>query len=132
MAGEFRLEDQVSTRVLSGRVLTAASDAATTLTGAQTTHGVVTMTPGAARNLTTATAAQIVAAIPNAQVGTCFELTVVNAAAATHAITLVAGDAAVTLAGVAGMATIAAASSVTYLGRITATGTPAVTFYRKG
>lgn len=131
MAGQFHLEDGVSTRYLSGRVLTAATDAATTLTGAQTTHAVVTMTPTAARNLTIATAAQIVAAIPDAQVGTCFELTVINGAAATHAITLVAGSG-VTLGGAAAMATIAAASSATYLGRITNVGTPAVTFYRKG
>lgn len=131
MAGQFHLEDGVSTRYLSGRVLTAASDAATTLTGPQTTHGIVTMTPTAARNLTTATAAQIVAAIPDAQVGTCFELTVDNGAAATHAITLVAGDAAVTLPGVAAKATIAAASQATFLGRITNVATPAVTFYRK-
>lgn len=131
MAGQFHLEDAVATRTLSGRTFRAATDAATTLTGAQTAHGIVTMTPGAARNLTTATAAEIVAAIPDVKVGTCFELTVINAAAATHAITLVAGDG-VTLGGVAAMATIAAASSVTYLGRVTAVGTPAVTFYRKG
>lgn len=132
MAGQFHLEDAVATRTLSGRTFRAATDAATTLTGAQTAHGIVTMTPSAARNLTTATAAEIVAAIPDAKVGTCFELTVINAAAATHAITLVAGDGNVTLGGVAAMATIAAASSVTYLGRVTAVGTPAVTFYRKG
>jgi len=130
MAGQFRLERGISERYLSGRVLTAATDAATTLTGAQTVHGIVTMTPGAARNLTTATAAQIVAELGEAQVGTTFELTVVNAAASTHAITLVAGDAAVTLAGVAAMATIAAASSATYVGRVTNVGTPAVTIYR--
>ena len=132
MASQFTVEKPTFGKAFVGREFLAATDAATTLTGDQTAHAIVTMTPGAARNLTTATAAQIVAAIPEARVGTCFELTVINGAAATHAITLVAGDGAVTLAGVAAMATIAAASSVTYLGRITATGTPAVTFYRKG
>lgn len=131
MASQFTVEKPTFGKAFVGREFLAATDAATTLTGDQTAHAIVTMTPGAARNLTTATAAQIVAAIPEARVGTCFELTVVNGAAATHAITLVAGSG-VTLGGVAAMATIAAASSVTYLGRITATGTPAVTFYRKG
>lgn len=131
MASQFTVEKPTFGKAFVGREFLAATDAATTLTGDQTAHAIVTMTPGAARNLTTATAAQIVAAIPEARVGTCFELTVINAAAATHAITLVAGSG-VTLGGVAAMATIAAASSATYLGRITATGTPAVTFYRKG
>lgn len=130
MASQFTVETPTFGEVFAGRVLLAATDAATTLTADQTTNAIVTMTPGAARNLTTATAAQIVAAIPEPRVGTTFELTVVNAAAATHAITLVAGSG-VTLGGVAAMATIAAASSVTYLGRITNVGTPAVAFYRK-
>lgn len=130
MASKFTVETPTFGEVFAGRVLLAATDAATTLTADQTTNAVVTMTPGAARNLTTATAAQIVAAIPEPRVGTTFELTVVNGAAATHAITLVAGSG-VTLGGVAAMATIAAASSATYLGRITNVSTPAVTFYRK-
>lgn len=130
MASQFTVERPTFGKAFTGREFLAATDAATTLTGDQTAHGIVTMTPGAARNLTTATAAQIVAAIPEPRVGSCFELTVINGAAATHAITLVAGSG-VTLGGVAAMATIAAASSVTYLGRITNVGTPAVTFYRK-
>lgn len=130
MASQFTLETPSFGRAFTGRQFTAATDAATTLTADQVTHGIVTMTPGAARNLTTPTAAAIVAAVPEPRIGTCFELTVINAAAATHAITLVAGDS-VTLGGVAGMATIAAASSATYLFRITNVGTPAVTVYRK-
>lgn len=114
------------------RPVTAATNADTTLTAAQTIGGVVTMTPSTGRTLTTATAAAIVAALGDgAQVGSSFELTVVNNAAATNAITL-AGGTGITLGGVAAMATVAAASSVTYLAVVTATGTPAVTFYRKG
>lgn len=116
------------------RPLTAAGNEATTLTGAQTVGGVVTMTPSAGRALTTATAAQIVAALGDGvRVGSTFELTVVNAAASSHAITLTApGSGGVTLAGDSSMATVAAASSATYLARVTNVGTPAVTFYRKG
>jgi hypothetical protein len=57
---------------------------------------------------------------------------VVNVAAATHAITLTApSQGGITLGGASGMETVAAATSATYLGVVTAVGTPAVTFYRK-
>ena len=126
MAGLFRLETPVFTESYSGTTLTAASDAATTLTADQTIQGIVTMTPGAARNLTTATAALIVAAIPEPRVGTTFELTVVNLAGATHAITLVGGDSVT----VVGAAAVAHATSATFKGRVTNVTTPAVSFYR--
>ena len=112
------------------RPLTAATDAATTLTAAQLIDGIVTMTPTAGRALTTPTGAEIIAGLGDTPaVGSTFELTVVNVAAATHAITLTAGASGVTLAGVAGMATVAAASSATYIGRIATAST--VIFYRK-
>lgn len=129
MAGQFHLEDQVSTRVLSGRTLTAASDAATTLTGAQTVHGIVTMTPTAARNITPPTATDILAAIPDVQVGTTFELVVQNLAAATHAITMQTATG-VTYSGQSA-ATVSAATNATFLGRVNAISTPTVVFYRK-
>jgi hypothetical protein len=62
-------------------------------------------------------------------VGSSFEFTVVNGAAATHAITLTAGASGVTLGGVAGMAAVAAASSATFVGVFTAANT--VSIYRK-
>ena len=130
----FHLDAPNFGRTSEQRTVTAASDAATTLTAAQTVGGVVTMTPGAGRALTTATAATIVSLLGDGvQVGSSFELTVVNVAAATHAITLTApSQGGVTLTGASGMATVAAASSATYVGVVTAVGTPAVTFYRKG
>jgi hypothetical protein len=131
MAGQFHLEDQVSSRTLTGRSFLAATDANTTLTGAQTAHGIVTMTPSTGRQLTPATATDILAAIPDVQVNTTFELTVMNVAAATHAITMQAASG-VTYAGVAANATVAAATSASFLGRVTAIGTPTVIFYRKG
>lgn len=133
MAGQFQLESGISSRALTGKTVTAASNADTTLTAAQTIEGVVTMTPSAGRALTTATGAEIVTALGDGvRVGTSFELTVVNVAAATHAITFTAGASGVTLGGVAGMATVAASSSATYVGVVTGVSTPAVTFYRKG
>ncbi len=72
---------------------------------------------------------EIVAALGGTPaIGTTFELTFVNVAAATHPMVLTAGASGVTLAGVAGMATVAAASSATFLGRVTTAST--VTFYR--
>lgn len=131
---EFHLDSPNLGVTSTIRPVTAASDAATTLTGAQTVGGVVTMTPSAGRALTTATAAQIVAALGDgARVGSAFELTVVNAASATHAVTLTApSQGGITIGGATGAATVAAASSATYLGVVTNAATPAVTFYRKG
>jgi hypothetical protein len=114
------------------RPLKAASNADTTLTAAECIEGIVTMTPTTGRSLTTPTGAELKTQIGNAlEIGTSFELTVVNVAAATHAITFTAGASGITLGGVAGMATVAAASSATYVFVCTAVGTPAFTVYLK-
>ena len=110
----------------------AATDAATTMTAAQLAGAgrvVYTMTPTTGRALTTPTGAELGAGFTDEAVGTSFEFTVVNVAAATHAITLTAGASGVTLGGVAGMATVAASSSATFIGVFTAANT--VTIYRK-
>jgi hypothetical protein len=110
----------------------AATDAATTMTAAQLAGAgrvVYTMTPSTGRALTTPTGAELGAGFTDEAAGTSFEFTVVNVAAATHAITLTAGASGVTLGGVAGMATVAAASSATFIGVFTAANT--VTIYRK-
>ena len=129
---ELTSDQAVVENLLTKKVIKAASNEATELTAAEAINGIVTMTPSAARDLTTPTGAALKTAIGNAlEVGTSFELTVVNVAAATHAITLVAGASGITLGGVAGMATVAAASSATYVFVCTAVGTPAFTVYRK-
>lgn len=115
------------------RPVTAASNADTVLTAAQCVEGIVTMTPTTGRSLTTPIGTDLKTFFGNAlEIGTSFELTVVNVAAATHAITLTAGASGITLGGVAGMATVAAASSATYVFVCTAVTTPAFTVYRKG
>ena len=129
---ELTSDQAVVENLLTKKVVTAADDEATALTAAQAINGVVTMTPSAGRALTTPTGAALKTAIGNAlEIGTSFELTVVNVAAATHAITFTAGATGITLGGVAGMATVAAASSATYVFVCTAVGTPAFTVYRK-
>jgi hypothetical protein len=110
----------------------AATDAATTqaaATLAAAQHVIYTMTPTTGRALTTPTGAELGAAFTDEAAGSSFEFTIVNVAAATHAITLTAGASGVTLVGVAGMATVAAATSATYLGVFTAANT--VSIYRK-
>ena len=129
---ELTSDQAVVESLLSKKAVKAAADEATALTAAEAINGVVTMTPSAGRALTTPTGAALKTAIGNAlEIGTSFELTVVNVAAATHAITFTAGASGITLGGVAGMATVAAASSATYVFVCTAVGTPAFTVYRK-
>jgi len=104
----------------------AMADEATLQTAAQVIDSkIFTQTPTAARAVTTPTAALIVAAATDYVVGTSFEFTIVNKAAATHVITLTAGVG-VTLVG---LATIAATLSGTWKVRIDSAS--AVSMFRK-
>ena len=110
----------------------AATDAATTQS-ADTLAGagrvIYTMTPTASRTLTTPTGAELGAAFTDEAIGTSFEFTVVNVAAATHPIVVTAGASGVTLVGVAATFSVAAASSATFVGVFTAANT--VSLYRE-
>ena len=90
------------------------------------TNTIVSATPTSGRALTTAIGSLIIALLPDANVGDCTEFTVVNLAAATHAITLTAGASGVTIVG---SAVVSAASSGTWLVRYDSPS--AVTFIRK-
>ena len=104
----------------------AETDAAQTLTAAELLDSkLFTCTPTAARTFTTATAAQIVAALVDEATGTSFEFTIVNRAAATHAITLAGG----TDVTIVGTAAVSAATSGTFLGVVQSDST--VKVYRK-
>jgi hypothetical protein len=114
----------------TNKALVALADGIATLTAAQTIDAIVTMTPTASRAITTPTGAEIIAGLGGTpSIGTTFELTFVNVAAATHPMVLTAGATGVTLGGVAGMATVAAATSATFIGRVATAST--VIFYRK-
>jgi len=126
MASIFELEQANFGRATQGRVLLAGGNADTTLTAAQSVESLITVTPTTGRTYTTATAAEIISELgDSAMVGQCFEVTIVNLAGATHAITF-AGGTSVT---VTGSATVAAASSGTFVGRMATSST--VIFYRK-
>jgi hypothetical protein len=126
MASIFELEQPYFGRHSTGKLLLAATDAATTLSAAQSVGSIVTMTPTAARTLTTPVAADIIAELgPQAKIGQTFEVNVVNLASATHAITFTAGATGVT---VVGNAAVAAATGATFTGRMASATT--VVFYR--
>jgi hypothetical protein len=104
----------------------ALADAAATLTAAQLVDSkLFTITPTAARNLTTATAAQILTQLTDEEVGTSFEFTIVNLASSSHAVTLVGG----TTVTVVGNAEVAHGASGTFVGVVTSS--TAVSIYRK-
>lgn len=119
-----RLEDYITASEKVAEV--AVSDAAATLTAAQLLESkLFTQEPSAARTLTTATAALIVAALVDESTGTSFEFTIVNKAAATHAITLAGG----TDVTIVGSASVAAATSGTFVGVVQSDNT--IKVYRK-
>jgi hypothetical protein len=130
----FELTSDLSVQeiALSKHPVKAAANEATTLTAEECVNGVVTMTPTAGRALTTPTGTELKTYIgAPLEIGTTFELIVVNVAAATHAITLTAAASGITLGGVASMGTVAAATSASYIFVCTAVDTPAFTVYRK-
>ena len=125
-----RLESYVATQ--EKVTVVALSDEASTQTAATLAANgrvIYTMTPTASRTLTTPTGALLGAAFTDEAVGTSFEFTVVNVAAATHPIVVTAAASGVTLVGVAGTFSVAAASSATFVGVFTAANT--VSFYRE-
>lgn len=96
------------------------------ITAAQAvTDGIVSATPTQARNIQAPTASAILALMPNYKAGDTFEVTIINLAASTHALTLTVN----TGTTIVGSATISAASSGTYLVRVASS--TAVVFYRK-
>lgn len=106
------------------KTVVALADAAATLTATQMIDsGIFTITPSVARILTTDTAVNIVAGMSGYQVGTWFDITIVNTAA--FDVTLAAG-AGVTLSG----NVIVHKAAATWRARIDSS--TAVTFYRMG
>jgi len=127
MASVFELQDPNFGRLTKTRTVVAGDDAATTLTAAQCIESIITVTPTTGRAYTTATGAAILSELGiNNKVGQSFEVTIVNLAASTHAITFTAGATGVTITG---LATVAANTSATFVGRVASSS--AVVFYRK-
>jgi hypothetical protein len=131
MASIFELEKPVFGRANETvGLVSPVGTANATLSAAETIDSLVVMTPTAARDVNTATAAAIVAELGDGvRVGTTFMLTLRNTAAATHALTLVGGSG-VTLA-TGNTNTVAALNTRQFICRVTAiaSGSQAVTIY---
>jgi hypothetical protein len=130
MASIFELGDIPGT-LLPNQMKLAEPTATATLSATNSFNVIVRGVPTAAATYTTATAAQIVAAIGgDCAVGTTFMVVVLNASAGNYTIT-VAGGTDVTVSGVA---TVAQNASKIFLGRVTnvTSGTEAITLYGLG
>lgn len=116
-----------------GQLVKNATDQAitgsTTIAAANLINGVLRVTSGTDTS-TTDTAAAIVAAIPNCQVGSSFELSVFNGSGATHTIGL--GTGVTAAAGFTSTLTTANGSAHRFLFIVTNVGTPAVSIYSYG
>jgi hypothetical protein len=113
----------------TNRPVVVLPDAAAGLSAAQTIDAIVTMTPTATRVVTSASGADIIAALGGTPtIGTTFELTFVNSAAG-QVITFTPNASGCTIVGAAGAVTVAAATSATYIGRVATAST--IVFYRK-
>lgn len=120
----IKLQNNVAGMELTTTAVTTAGDG--TYTAAALVNGVILRSGhSSAVADTTHTATQIVAAIPNCAVGDHFEFWVRNLNTGTGTVTLTAG-AGVTLSGTT---TCAINKTRYYVGKVTATGTPAVTIY---
>jgi hypothetical protein len=107
-------------------VTNIADGASMTFTAANLLSGIVTATPTEARNLQAPTASALITAVDaTTETGLGFEFTIINLAAATHALTLTVNTGTTLI----GSVTIAAASSATFVARLAATD--AVVIYRK-
>ena len=106
--------------------VTTLTDVAETMTAAQvvTNGGLFICTPTATRAKTIPTGTLTCAALKGYATGDTFDVSFVNLAAATHALTITAG----TDATIVGSATVAAASSASFKVRVSATNT--VVWYR--
>ena len=89
------------------------------------TNTIASATPTTGRNVTTGTAAAIIALAEGYAVGDSTQFTLINLAATTHALTLVGGDG----VSIVGSAAVAAASSGSWYVRIASATT--VVLYRK-
>lgn len=130
MASIFELGD-IPASLAPGQMVLAEPTATATLTAAQSYNSIIRGVPAAAATYTTATAAAIVAAIGgDCQVGTIFQVVVLNASAGANTITI-GGGSGVTVSGVA---TVAQNASKVFIGRVTAiaAGSEAITLYGLG
>jgi hypothetical protein len=126
---DLHVADDIFVQGAFGRgigIANIADGASMIFTAANLLESIITATPTAARNLQAPLAADIITAVDaNDESGIGFEFTIINLASATHALTLTVN----TGTTIVGSATIAAASSASFIARIA--GAATVVIYRK-
>lgn len=127
MSSIFELEAPTFGGKALSAVTIAAPAATATLTVAQTVNALLETDQTAAITLTTPTAADILKAFPYAQVGTAFDLTIINSGS-NHNVTLQGGSGVT----VKGVATVAQFASKVFKGVVTGVSTPAIDMYGLG
>lgn len=95
------------------------------ISAANALAGIVSSTPTTARNIQAPTAASLISAMAGETTGDCFEVTIINLSASAANMTLTVN----TGTTIVGSATIASASSATFIVRVASSS--AVVFYRK-
>jgi len=131
------LSDAINTVVdvanaLNQKTVTSVTSSAPTLTAAQMVNNIVTLSgQTAAQTVTTDTATNIVAAIPNAQIGQTFEVIIQNGHTSSGTATL-SGGTNVTITNTYATAAQPITTTRQYRGVVTAIATPAVTIYPVG
>jgi len=104
----------------------ATKDAAGSLTAAETIAGLILSAPASGVTLNSPTATAITDALKAAKAGSAFDFAVRNAGGGNFAVTFAAASGVT----ITGTATVASGKVGTFRGVVTATDTPAVTFYR--
>lgn len=119
------------TDALNSRAYAAITADDPTLTAAQMFNAIANLSgQTATQQVTTATAAAIVALMPDCQVGHTFEFAIQNANTSSGTVTLTGGDG-VTIS-VVGTAAQPIATTRLFVGRVTNVATPAITLYAVG
>ena len=114
------------------KTVTSVTSSGPTLTAAQMVNNIVTLSgQTAAQTVTTDTATNIVAAIPNAQIGQTFEVIIQNGHTSSGTATL-SGGTGVTITNTYATAAQPITTTRQYRGVVTAIATPAVTIYPVG
>lgn len=137
-SGDITCDDLTSSGIVAstssqviGKAIVTTANTTATLTAGEVIGGIVKSTPEANINITLPGAVDLLALVPGAVVGTTVKFKVVNCAAATHSITLVASDS-ITNGGVAAHLGVAAATAASFEIVFTnvTTGSVAAVLYR--
>jgi hypothetical protein len=111
--GDITCDNLTSSGIVVGKATVKTTDVTATLTAAEVIGGIVKSTPAENISITLPDAADLLALVPGAVVGTTVKFKVVNCAAATHGITLVASTS-ITNGGIAAHLGVAAATAASF------------------